>query len=159
MFFQTLHHRNISTKYPLTLDSQEESHTIYRVKRVIDGDTIELANGQKIRYIGIDTPESKHPHLKKQCFSQAATDYNRKLVEDKFVWLERDSKNEDRYGRLLRYVWVDDQLINEVLVREGFAYSDAHSPNLLYQKKFDQAQDEAVALRRGLWRVCFAKTS
>ncbi len=72
------------------------------VTRVVDGDTIEIEGGQKVRYIGIDTPETKHPRKPAQCFGHEAYEQNKKLVEGRVVKLERDVSETDRYGRLLR---------------------------------------------------------
>lgn len=139
-----------------SLDQSAETESLYLVERVIDGDTIELANGERVRYIGIDTPETRHPRKGKECFGPEATERNRQLVEGKFVWLEQDQTNRDRYGRLLRYVWVDDVLINEALVKEGYAYSAAYAPDTLYQFRLDRAQDQAVMQSKGLWQTCYA---
>ena len=76
----------------------------YKVARVIDGDTIELENGERVRYIGMDTPETVHPSKPVQCFGKAASAENSKLVSGKTVRLEKDVSDTDKYGRLLRYV-------------------------------------------------------
>lgn len=122
-----------------------------RVVRVIDGDTVELDSGEKLRYIGIDTPETVAPNQPVGCFGKEATTRNRELVEGREVQLEMDVKNTDRYGRLLRYVYIDDVMINELLVQEGFAISNAYPPDIKYQDRFDAAQLMAQQAAKGLW--------
>jgi endonuclease YncB( thermonuclease family) len=90
----------------------------------VDGDTIEVAiDGQeyKVRYIGIDTPESVDPRRPVECFGKEAADKNQELVEGKIVGLEKDVSETDAFGRLLRYVWLDGRLINARLVSAGYA--------------------------------------
>ena len=115
------------------------------VTRVIDGDTIEIEGGYRVRYIGIDTPERGEP-----CYFEA-TEANRSLVEGKRVRLEKDIEDKDEYGRLLRYVWVDDTMANAELVRLGYAYSYSYPPNLKYQTYFLQLEKKARGQRLGLW--------
>jgi micrococcal nuclease len=124
------------------------------VKRVIDGDTIELESGQIVRYIGIDTPETIHPLKGQECFGREATQRNRELVEGKVVRLEKDVNETDRYGRLLRYVWVEDQLINLQLVEEGYALARSYPPDIAKQDLLRQAEAQAQELNLGLWASC-----
>ncbi|MCK4388293.1 MAG: thermonuclease family protein [Dehalococcoidia bacterium] len=115
------------------------------VTKVIDGDTIEIENGVRVRYIGIDTPEiGEHYYLE-------ATEANRQLVGGKRIQLEKDVEDKDEYGRLLRYVWVDGIMVNAELVRLGYAYSYSYPPNLKYQAHFLQLEREAREQKRGLW--------
>ena len=124
------------------------------VSRVIDGDTFELSDGQKVRYIGIDSPETKHPRKGIECFGQAASDYHRQLVEGRTVKLVKDVSDRDRYGRLLRYVYLDDQFLNEELVRNGYALSSSYPPDVAQQELLRQAEMEARLNKRGLWAAC-----
>lgn len=120
-----------------------------RVTRVIDGDTVELEDGKRVRYIGIDTPETG------DCYWTEATNKNKKLVEGKIVTLLRDVSETDKYGRLLRYVWVGDTFINDVLVRKGYANASSYPPDVKYQDQFREAEREARDDDRGLWgEVC-----
>ena len=121
------------------------------VTRVIDGDTIELSDGSRVRYIGIDTPESTTQH---ECFGQAASARNKQLVEGKTVQLEKDVSETDRYGRLLRYVYVDGVMVNEQLVLEGYAQVSTFPPDVKYQNRFLAAQQQAREAGRGLWSQC-----
>lgn len=129
------------------------------VARVIDGDTIELSTGQRVRYIGIDTPESVDPRTSVQCFATEAATANRNLVQGKEVRLEKDISETDRYGRLLRYIWVGDTLVNDYLVRQGFARSSSYPPDVKYQDQFRQAEAEAQSANRGMWAGCTGTAS
>ena len=119
-----------------------------RVTRVIDGDTITIAGGYKVRYIGIDTPEI-YPRI--EAFGIEAWQANRELVEGKEVRLERDVTETDRYGRLLRYVYVDDIFVNAELVRLGLARSKAYPPDTKYQDLLEEMEAEAREAGRGMW--------
>lgn len=130
------------------------SDQFVRVIRVIDGDTIEIEGGYRLRYIGVNTPETVHPNRAVECFGREASAKNKELVEGKTVRLERDITEADRHGRLLRYVWIDDILVNELLIKEGYANSSTHPPDVKYQERFVQAEREARENRRGLWESC-----
>lgn len=125
-----------------------------RVVRVIDGDTIELEDGRSVRYIGIDTPETKHPSKGVECFGQEASDQNVALVANQIVQLEKDVSETDRYGRLLRYVWIGDRHINQQLVAEGYAHASTYPPDVKYQDVFRSAQQQAHKQGLGLWEKC-----
>ncbi len=126
------------------------------VSRVIDGDTIELAGGAKVRYIGIDTPEigSRNP----ECFGMEAKEYNRQLVEGKEVILVKDVSETDRYGRLLRYVFVGDTFVNLDLVTSGHAYASSYPPDVAEQEALNAAQRDARSRGAGLWTGCGTQT-
>jgi micrococcal nuclease len=117
------------------------------VSRIVDGDTIVLASGQRVRYIGIDTPELSPL----EPFAREATQANRALVEGKTLRLEKDVSETDRYGRLLRYVWVDSTMINLELVRLGLAEAHAYPPDTRYQLLFEAAEVEARLKGLGMW--------
>lgn len=129
-----------------------------KVVAVIDGDTIDVdlgeGNIQRVRYIGIDTPESVDPRQPIQCFSKEATAKNNELVANGIVGLEKDVSETDRYGRLLRYVYMGDLFINQVLVSEGYASTVSYPPDIKYQEQFRQAEREARTQNRGLWSTC-----
>jgi len=122
-----------------------------KVIRVIDGDTIKIEGDKVVRYIGIDTPETVHPSKPVQCYGKEASDKNRELVEGKEVKLEKDVSETDKYGRLLRYIWLGDMLVNEYLVREGYAQSSTYPPDVKYQDRFIEAQRRAREEKKGLW--------
>ncbi len=130
-----------------------------RVIRVIDGDTIEIEGGKRVRYIGIDTPETVDPRKPVECFGREAAEKNRSLVEGKKVQLEKDVSEVDRYGRLLRYVSVDNQMVNDVLVRQGFAHASSYPPDIKYQEQLRDAEREARENGRGLWRGCLGESN
>lgn len=118
------------------------------VTRVIDGDTIIIATGQRVRYIGIDTPEV---YPQREAFGMEAWQVNRKLVEGRKVRLERDISDTDKYGRLLRYVYVDGIFVNAELVRLGLAEARAYPPDTKYQDLLAQLEREARQAGRGVW--------
>ncbi len=126
----------------------------YKVSRVIDGDTIEIEGGERVRYIGIDTPETVDPRKPVQCFGVEASNKNKELVEGKTVRLEKDTTDRDKYNRLLRYIWVGDTFINLEMVKQGFAYSYSYPPDIKYQDQIVAAQQEAEKNKNGLWAAC-----
>jgi micrococcal nuclease len=132
------------------------------VVRVIDGDTIEVEiDGAEydVRYIGIDTPETVHPQLPVQCLGLEASARNKELVEGQTVGLEKDVSETDQFGRLLRYVWVGGQMVNAMLVQEGYAQVVTYPPDVKYQDLFLGLQEGARAAGAGLWGdVCVTGT-
>jgi len=143
----------IEEEQPLAEEKEEET---YLVTRVIDGDTIEIEGGYKVRYIGIDTPETVHPSKPVECFGLEASNKNKEFVEGKRIKLEKDVSETDKYGRLLRYVWIDDTFVNDYLVRQGYAYAYTYPPDVKYAEQFVRAQKEARENNRGLWSSCQA---
>ncbi len=135
-------------------DRDSADSRIARVARVIDGDTIELEGGRRVRYIGVDTPESVDRRRGVQCFGREAAEKNRELVEGKTVRLERDVSDRDKFGRMLRYVWVGDTLVNRELVRLGYANAYRHPPDVARADEFREAEREAREANRGLWGAC-----
>lgn len=135
-----------------------------QVLSVTDGDTIRvLIDGRSvaIRYIGIDTPETVDPRTSVECFGREATAFNRQLVEGKTVELEKDVSEVDKFGRTLRYVWIErgSQMVmaNEELVRNGYATSSTYSPDVKYHERFGGLEAAARAGGLGLWgAVCAA---
>ena len=101
-----------------------------------------------MRYIGIDAPEI-HPEL--EAYGMKALQANHQLVEGKIVHLERDVSERDKYGRLLRYVYVDDVFVNAELVRQGLAQAKAYPPNTKYQEYLEQMEAEARLAGKGIW--------
>ena len=125
--------------------------------RVVDGDTIRvLIDGEEktIRLIGIDTPETKAPQKPVECFGQEATEKLVNLLDDEEVILESDNtqSDQDRYGRLLRYVFLQDGTnVNLEMIKQGYAYEYTYGAPYIYQNEFKQAQQEAQLNDRGLW--------
>lgn len=127
---------------------------LLKVTKVVDGDTIQIEGGKTVRYIGIDTPETVDPRRGVQCFGKEASSKNKELVLGKEVRLEKDVSETDRFGRLLRYVYVGELMINETLVKEGFAQASSYPPDVKYQEKFRAAQEDAQKNKKGLWGSC-----
>ena len=121
------------------------------VERVVDGDTVVLAGSDRVRYIGIDTPELNHPHKGREPFAQEAADLNRRLVEGKMVRLVFDVEKRDKYGRMLAYVWQDGIFVNEELVREGLARTYSFPPNTRYENELEGAERAAMTAGKGVW--------
>jgi micrococcal nuclease len=119
-----------------------------KVVKVIDGDTIDVSISgtiYRVRYIGIDTPEIGEP------FYQEATNKNSEFVGGKTVKLERDVSETDKYGRLLRYVYVGDLFVNAELVRSGYARAITYQPDVRYQVFLESIEQEAKQAFRGMW--------
>lgn len=124
------------------------------VVRIVDGDTIHVRLGERlerVRYIGVNTPEVHHPSKGEQPGGREAAVVNRELVNGRRVRLELDAQPRDRHGRLLAYVWVDETMVNAELVRRGFAQVMTVPPNVRHQTLFLRLQREARAAGRGLW--------
>lgn len=120
---------------------------------VLDGDTIIVVLGGRavrIRYVGMDTPELG------DCYFREASERNWQLVASRTIQLERDTSDTDRYGRLLRHVWLDQGLVGWILVREGYARVLTISPDTRYRRHFEESQRLAQAEGRGLWSACAA---
>ena len=141
-----------SPKQPSTnSEVLSESSDYFEVVRVIDGDTIELRGGEKVRYIGIDSPESSSGG---DCFFEEAKKNNEELVLGKTVRLEKDVSERDRYGRLLRYVYVGDVFINRIMVETGYAKVSTYPPDVKYKNIFIEAERSARENKLGLWSKC-----
>jgi len=124
------------------------------VTRVVDGDTIHVriaGQDRTVRYIGMDTPETVDPRRPVQAFGKEASARNRQLVAGKTVRLEKDVSETDRYGRLLRYVYVDGRMVNAVLVEEGYARAATFPPDVKHKDLFLRLEREARSANRGLW--------
>ncbi|MFY9457496.1 MAG: thermonuclease family protein, partial [Candidatus Spechtbacterales bacterium] len=145
------------TLIPTPVSAVAEPETeVALVTRVIDGDTVELSSGQKLRYIGIDAPE-----LPDNCFAQDATEKNRALVENKQIVLLKGPTDTDIYGRLLRFVWQDvnlsgtidspDIFVTVSLVEGGYAYASNFGENHAYSHRFETVESAAKLERRGFW--------
>jgi micrococcal nuclease len=130
-----------------------------RVVRVVDGDTVVVRTGgreERVRYIGVDTPESVKPGTPVQCFAKAASAENRRLVEGREVRLVRDVEARDRYGRTLAYVYrkSDGLFVNAELVRRGYGKPLTIPPNVAHAAELDRLAAGARRQGRGLWSRC-----
>ena len=126
------------------------------VKWVVDGDTVGLSNGEKVRYLGIDTPEThifRNGHFADdpKPFGPEAAEFNRKLVQGKAVTLEYDVERLDKYKRTLAYVYVDGLFVNAELVKNGYACVFIKSPNVKHADELIKLQREARLAQRGMW--------
>jgi micrococcal nuclease len=119
--------------------------------RVIDGDTIELDGGERVRLIGVDTPETVDPRRPVQYFGKEASAFTRRMVEGKAVRLEQDQETLDHYGRTLAYVYLQDgTFLNAEIVRQGYGHAYTRFP-FRYQQQFVELEREARENGRGLW--------
>lgn len=149
------------TAEPTAAPSPAAGRTSAQVVRVIDGDTIVVVIEEleyRVRYISIDTPETVDPQKPVECYGREASQRNHELVEGKTVELEKDVSETDSFGRLLRYVWVDGDMVNAILVREGYALAVTYPPDVKYQELFLELQRQARAEGQGLWSACLTPT-
>jgi micrococcal nuclease len=129
------------------------------ILRVVDGDTIHVDAGgvdERVRLIGVDTPEVSTFGGHKECFGPQASMYTTSRLSGRRVRLVFDVELRDRYGRLLAYVYLGPELFNLTLVREGFATADPVPPDTRMAPAFERAAREARAAGRGLWSACAA---
>lgn len=135
--------------------------TLALVTDVVDGDTIYVRiDGEQytVRYIGVDTPEVD-ARLGVECFGAEASAFNRALVEGEMVGLEKNVSETDDFGRLLRYVWLGGEMVNSVLVREGYAEAKRYPPDVRHQELLDGLEDEARGAGVGQWGPACAATA
>ena len=126
------------------------SVTFAKVTRVIDGDTIVIDTGDHVRYIGMNTPELETS----QCYATEASEINKNLVLGKTVKLVKDVSETDKYERLLRIVYIGDQMIDDELVKDGSAKVMTVPPDVEYKDEFLQSQEYAKENKLGLWGKC-----
>jgi micrococcal nuclease len=125
---------------------------IYKVKRVIDGDTLLLINGERVRLIGVDTPETKHPQKPVQYFGREAYLFTKEMVDGKEARFEFDRQKRDRYGRLLAYVYLlDGTFLNAEIIKQGYGFAYTRFP-FKYMEEFRRYEREARDKRKGLRR-------
>jgi micrococcal nuclease len=136
---------------------------VAQVVNVVDGDTIDVLVGgrqYRVRYIGVDTPETVHPTRGVEPGGIEASNRNKQLVGGKTVYLEKDISETDKYGRLLRFVWLDEgTMVNAVLVEEGYAQVATYPPDVKYQDRFLALQRKAMEEGLGLWGPSSAPTA
>jgi micrococcal nuclease len=119
--------------------------------RVIDGDTIELDGGERVRLIGVDTPETVDPRRPVQYFGKEASAFTRRMAEGRNLRLEQDQETRDRYGRTLAYVYLQDgTFLNAEIIRQGYGHAYTRFP-FRYERQFVALEREARESRRGLW--------
>lgn len=140
----------ISIVSPVSTPVREKT----KVSFIIDGDTIVLSDKRKVRYIGINTPEIGRDKVPNECFAKESASINKQLVDGVEIEMEKDISEEDKYGRLLRYVWKNNVFINEFLVRQGYARLETIPPDTRYYQLLKSAEIEARESERGLWGKC-----
>jgi len=137
-----------------TAQSPPSNALLGYVTRVVERDTIYVQIGrqvEKVRYIGVNTPEIHHPTKGREPYGDAARDANVRLVEGRWVNLVLDVQQRDRFGRLLAYVYVGDRFVNAELVWRGYAEVATYPPNVRYAEYFAGLQRQAREARHGLW--------
>ena len=149
--------QNLKVK-PLVTEPNEKNSSSnlikYKVIRVIDGDTVELKNGERLRYNDIDTPETVHPSKPVECYGPQASAKNKDLVEGEIILVELGDPEKDRYGRLLGYVYIDDLFVNAELVRGGYAEVNSYgNPGSKLSNLLD-IEKNAKKSKQGLWGAC-----
>ena len=127
-------------------------YSYYTVDKVFDGDTVQLADGRKVRLLGINTPEVSHRNRPGQAGGEAAKAWLRKALLGRKVRLVEDAEPADKYNRTLAHVFTEgNEHINLQLVESGLAAVDIHPPNLLFADQLAAAQDRAEQAGRGIW--------
>ncbi len=135
--------------------AQVEYDETVTVTRVVDGDTVDISLAidviHRVRLVGVDTPETKEPGCEVQPYGTDASKFTTEELQGEEVELEFDEDRDDRYDRLLAYVYIDDEMFNETLLEEGYAQVYTVSPNDKYEDRFEEAQDEAQDAEIGIW--------
>ncbi len=126
---------------------ENQKPELVKVTKVIDGDSFIIENGEEVRLIGIDAPEFSQP------YSKEAANFLEGLILNEEVKLEKDIRNRDRYGRLLRYAYLGDMFINLQLVRFGYANIYSYPPDIKYQDQIIEAEEKAKQAELGFWGV------
>jgi micrococcal nuclease len=135
----------------------DQARTV-KVLRAVDGDTIVVRDGdggtERVRYIGVDTPESVKPNTPVQCYGHEASNFNRSLVQGKTARLVPDREAHDKYGRSLAFVYVGGTFVNAELLRQGYARTIEIEPNTSKAGQFAAIERTALNDGRGLWSAC-----
>ena len=161
------HAVDLSVQAPATRSQEPPGYEQALVTRVVDGDTIEVRTTgrvdgpgagsapvgpiQDVRLIGIDTPESVNPNTPVECFAREASAATAAMIEDRRVMLVRDVEEADRYGRLLRYVYLGDEMVGARLIANGYAFAYTYPPNVRHAALHVSLQRDARRNDRGLW--------
>ena len=155
--FHFLNNQEILPSNSVSLQKTQDS-MMYVVTRVVDGDTLivedKSAASDTVRLIGINAPESVDPRRKVECFGKEASLELKRLVEGKYIRMEKDlsQQDKDRFQRLLRYVYLEDgAMINKTMIENGYAYEYTYKVAYIYQNEFKKAEKEAQVRGRGLW--------
>jgi len=123
------------------------------VTRVVDGDTLILEGNEKVRLIGVDTPETNDRRRLVRSFAMEATDFTRRIAEGKRVRLEYDQSRTDRFGRTLAYVFLEDgTFLNAEIIKQGYGFAYTKYP-FRYMEEFRRYEPEAREAGRGMWKA------
>ncbi len=158
---------DLSRRAPATFATEPPGYEVARVVRVVDGDTAVVAIARRVdgpgagdtrpgrrytvRFLGIDTPETVKPGTPVQCYGPEASAATHALLDGARVRLVRDVEDRDAYGRLLRYVYLGDEMVDARLVVNGYARTLPYAPNLRHAALLEALQDEARSHGWGLW--------
>ncbi len=145
-------------RLPQSSNPCREPVLVQGVLKVIDGDTfwadMESGPREKVRLLGVDTPEVSHDGAKAECFAERSTEYTRsKLTSDRF-WMSFDDECQDHYGRTLAYITTREGFFQRAQLEGGFAVVMTVRPNDTFEDEFERAQQSAIAADAGLWGEC-----
>ena len=136
----------------LSFAAQSSADEFFSVRRVYDGDTIQLENGMHVRYIGINAPEIAHQDKPGEPFGPEAMAFNEKIVLSKPVRIQGDQEATDQYGRRLAYIFIQDgTFVNQEMVRNGLAHVLYKPPNIAHDAALLKSQQEAMKAGKGMW--------
>lgn len=132
-----------------------------KVKSVVDGDTIHLTDGRTVRYLNMDTPETKKVNTPVKCYGPEASKFNKEKVDGKEIWILSDKQDTDKYSRYLRFIFLNEadtdnieNSLNAQMVKLGYARTSIYKPNNTYEKQFWALQKVATNSKAGVWGVC-----
>lgn len=144
-----------------TINKSVDGVEIVKIQRVVDGDTVELEDGRKVRLLYIDTPETVKVGTPIQCFGPEASKYTKEMLTGKFVQMVADNDPQDRYARELRIIYLEGkdttdiaQSLNADLVKRGYARVKTYSPNKKYEKELVAIENQVKADNIGIWKNC-----
>ena len=147
-----------STKKKPTINRSPEGIETAKIQRVVDGDTVELDDGRKVRLLNVDTPETVKPNTPVRCYGKEASDFSKKYLTDKVVRLVADKESNDKYGRALRMIYLDgkdtskpEDSFNAELIRSGYAKVSVYNPNKTFEKPLRLIEQEAKDKNLGVW--------
>lgn len=144
----------LSQTLPTNRPFSFETARRYAVERIIDGDTLLLTDGTRIRLIGVDTPETKHPNRPVEPLGPEATEFVKQHIQGQTISLQFDRERRDRYQRVLAYVYVGEWFLNEELIRAGFSRAETGYPySNLMKKRFQKAEADARDNHTGIWAL------
>lgn len=149
--------QTVNTTQPVATAAVEaKKYITAKVTKVVDGDTIDVLIGDKketVRFVLVDTPETKDPSKPVEPFGPEASNFTTDTLSGKEVKLEKDVSERDKYGRLLMYVWLDDKMVNELLLEKGLARVAIYQPDVKYVDKFREIQKKAQQAGTGIWSI------